>query len=251
MSDPHGHPARDDDGGASPGDEPLVETTADGSLTLRDVRLDQTYHSGHGALAEARHVFLDGSGAHERLASGRATRVLEVGLGTGLNLLLTADAAVTAGAELHYRALDTRLPSAALLRALDHGRHLVHPDLAASWLALRGTSLARHGIVSLTLARGVQLDVSLGDATRARTLEEPGWAHAIYHDAFSPDAAPGLWSERFLARLAHALAPGGVLVTYSVKGEVRRRLAALGLHVEKAPGPPGGKREMLRAVRPI
>jgi len=46
------------------------------------------------------------------------------------------------------------------------------------------------------------------------------------------------------------LAPGGYLVTYSAKGEVKRNLIAAGFDLEKLPGPPG-KREMLRARKPL
>jgi len=44
--------------------------------------------------------------------------------------------------------------------------------------------------------------------------------------------------------------PGAVLVTYSSKGQVRRNMAAAGFSVEKLPGPKG-KREILRALRPV
>lgn len=231
-----------------------LERTADGSLTLRDARVGQTYGSGHGALAEARHVFLHGSGAAARLAAGRATRVLEVGLGTGLNFLVTADAAVTAGAELDYRALESRLPPAELLERLEYQRGLSRPEICYAWIAgrraLGDAAPTRWTQPRGTLAPGVALEVVFGDATAAdAAIAEPGWADGIYHDAFSPDAAPGLWSEEFLRRLTRCLAPGGVLVTYSVKGLVRRRLAALGLRVEKRPGPKHGKREMLHAMR--
>lgn len=237
---------------SSPGDAPRIERTADGSLTLHHPGADQTYGSGHGALSEARHVYLAGSGVAARLAAGRATRVLEVGLGTGLNLLVTADAAVAAGAELDYHALETLPPPAETLRSLAYQRHLAHPELAEAWISMRATldDDAPPALLRGALAPGVRLEARLGDATARPSLADPGWADAIYHDAFSPDAAPELWSEAFLARLVEALAPGGTLVSYSVKGVVRRRLAALGLHVEKPPGPPGGKREMLRAVRP-
>ena len=84
----------------------------------------------------------------------------------------------------------------------------------------------------------------------ARHAALPVSAHAVYHDAFSPDVNAELWESTFLGRLFGALAPGGSLVSYTVKGVVRRRLAALGFEVSKAPGPPGGKREMLVARRP-
>jgi tRNA U34 5-methylaminomethyl-2-thiouridine-forming methyltransferase MnmC len=241
-----------------------VRTTADGSRTLFDVEAGQTLHSEHGAVREARHVYLEASGVAARLARGRPTRVLEVGLGAGLNLLISADAAVAGGAELRYRALDRRLPSAEEVATLDLGRALGDPGLASRWhellRELRGQREDGAGpVVHGTLAPGVALELALGEATAgpdaapseaAAALLQAGWAHAVYHDAFSPAATPELWSDVFLGACARCLAPGGVWVSYSVAGAVRRRLAGHGLRAEKRPGPPGGKREMLRAVRP-
>jgi tRNA U34 5-methylaminomethyl-2-thiouridine-forming methyltransferase MnmC len=241
-----------------------VRTTADGSRTLFDVDAGQTLHSEHGAASEARHVFLEASGASARLARGRPTRVLEVGLGVGLNLLVSADAARAGGTELHYRALDLRLPAPEEVAALELGRTVRDPDLASRWRELLeqlrgGRDGGTDAILRGTLAPGVRLELALGEATAgpdaapseaAAALLEPGWAHAVYHDAFSPAATPELWSDAFLGACARCLAPGGTWVSYSVAGAVRRRLAGHGLRPEKLPGPPGGKREMLRAVRP-
>ena len=73
-------------------------------------------------------------------------------------------------------------------------------------------------------------------------------ADVVYFDAFSPEKQPELWSEALFCRLRQALRPGAVLTTYCAKGEVRRRLQRAGFLVERLPGPPGGKREILRAT---
>lgn len=236
-----------------------IRETADGSRTLYDPAAGQTLHSERGALAEARHVYLEASGVAARLAEGRATRVVEIGLGVGLNLLVTAEAALAGGAPLHVRALDLRLPSPEAVAAMGFER-IVAPDLADAWATLLGKlRVDDAGLATATLAPGVRLELALGDAATgpdggpsagATRLLEPGWAHAVYHDAFSPSATPELWSDAFLAACARALAPSGAWVSYTVAGVVRRRLEAHGLEPEKLPGPPGGKREMLRAVRP-
>jgi tRNA U34 5-methylaminomethyl-2-thiouridine-forming methyltransferase MnmC len=256
---------RDDQGSS----EPEVRITADGSRTLYDPAVGQTLHSSLGALAEARHVYLEASGVAARLAEGRATRVVEVGLGVGLNLLITAEAAVAGGAQLHVRALDLRLPSAPAVAAMGFDR-VVDRELADAWATrldeLRGAQardpgrLAATLVLGVALVPGVTLELALGGAAAgpqaapspaAARLLEPGWAHAVYHDAFSPSATPDLWSDAFLGACARCLAPGGAWVSYTVAGVVRRRLEAHGLEPEKLPGPPGGKREMLRAVRPV
>lgn len=255
----------DDERDPAPREAPRPRATADGSLTLYDPAFAQTYHSDRGAWAETVHVFLGASGVAERLAAGRPAHVVEVGLGTGLNLLATLDAALAGGAELHYRALELRPPPVAAVRALGYGRHLRRPELADAWLAVladldeHGRPGAVHRVPDALLPTGARLEVALGDATSdadgtpsaaAAAVLEPGWADAVYHDAFNPDASPALWSDAFLGACARALAPGGAWVSYSVAGAVRRRLAGHGLRVEKRPGPAGGKREMLTAVRP-
>ena len=251
-------------------------STGDGSRTLHSARFGQTLHSHHGAVTEARWVFLRGSGVEARLAAGDPARVLEVGFGTGLNFLVTADAARRHRTNLRYLGLERVLPTIDAVAALDLARHLAHPELARSlWDALDGLERQGRHVVQVgeggvaaggTSAPGegagaagkrepetarsatVRLDLWLGEAT---DVELPhGSYDAVYHDAFSPDVNPELWTADFLERLAMWLAPGGALVTYTVAGAVRRTLAGLGLEVEKRPGPPAGKREMLWARKP-
>jgi tRNA U34 5-methylaminomethyl-2-thiouridine-forming methyltransferase MnmC len=222
--------------------------TADGSLTLYSARYGEAMHSRYGAVSEAKWVFLQGAGVAARLSKRQATRVLEVGFGTGLTFFLTADEARRQGAKLEYTALEHTLLDAEVVRALDYGQHLAS-DVLAGYLSARATLPAQlePGRYTLDIPPGVILTLMLGDA---REAVWEGAFHAVYHDAFSPEVNPELWEEAFLARLTGALEPGGKLASYCVKGEVRRRLQALGLKVAKRPGPPGGKREVLVAIKP-
>ncbi len=217
------------------------EPTEDGSMTLRSERYGQTFHSRHGAVVESLHVFLEASGVGERLRQGQPTRVLEVGFGTGLNCWLAADLAAETGTQLEIVTLEQDLLPAEVVESLEYGQHMKHPQLLRRYLE-------QHPSQTVQLADHVSLTIMLG---RAEEMQLPvNWADAVWHDAFSPEANAELWSEEFMGRLERALVPGGVLVTYSVKGEVRRRLQQLGFTVSKRPGPPGGKREMLLAVSP-
>jgi len=226
-----------------------IRRTGDGSSTLYSERYGQTFHSLHGAVSESRHVFLTGSGVAGRLAAGQPSRVLEIGFGTGLNCWLTADAALAGGAELELISLEQAVLPAAVLRGLEFGSVLQQPQLLEEYLAFRESlpEVVPAGRFSVKLGPQVQLALLVGEATSQELPTD--WADAVYHDAFSPDANAELWTEEFLRQLQRALVPAGTLVTYSVKGEVRRRLQQLGFVVRKQPGPEGGKREMLVARR--
>jgi len=226
-----------------------VRTTADGSPTLYVPALDEHYHSRHGAAQESRHVFIE-AGLAPLLAAGLGNvaqpdcplRLLEVGLGTGLNALLTLAAARRAAVAVAYDGYETLpLPPAAVaalapqwadVPALRDAFAQLH---AAPW----GESLALTAIFSLTkhLAE-VQL----------ATLPA-GHYDLVYFDAFAPEKQPELWTENVFAKLYAAAAPGAVLVSYCAQGQFRRNLRAAGWLTEKLPGPPG-KREMTRARKP-
>jgi tRNA U34 5-methylaminomethyl-2-thiouridine-forming methyltransferase MnmC len=222
-------------------DDPYPLTTADGSRTLYSPRYRQSYASSRGAVSEARLVFLEHSGVAAQLAQGEAVRVLEVGFGSGLNFFVTAHACVEpSGSELHYSALEHTLLEAETVRQLGY-EAFVGDELLSAYLDWReiASELRRFAFESVTL------ELLLGEATQQAL--PVGSFHAIYHDAFSPEVNPELWSEDFLAKLVRALRPGGTLVSYCVQGAVRRRLRDQGLVVAKRPGPAGGKREVLVA----
>jgi tRNA U34 5-methylaminomethyl-2-thiouridine-forming methyltransferase MnmC len=77
---------------------------------------------------------------------------------------------------------------------------------------------------------------------------EKSFFDLVYFDAFAPDVQPELWSLKVFERIADAMKPKAILVTYSCKGVVKRALKTAGFSIEKLPGPPG-KREFLRATR--
>lgn len=228
-----------------------VVTTEDGSRTLHSPRYGQSFRSRAGAHTEARHVFVAGSGVAARLERGLATAVLEVGLGPATNLGLTAAVAWATRAPLRYVAIEREPLPPAAWRALDPASWMPAP-FAAAWV----------DALAAGIAPGERLRVAVGpvDATvwraeaaelaRTGALAEMGRVDAVYLDPFSPDVDPDGWRPEVLAALAGRLAPGGALVSYSVQGAVRRALAAAGLDVARVPGPTGGKREVLRAVRP-
>lgn len=230
-------------------------TTEDGSLTLWSERYQQTYGSLRGALREAQVVYLQPSGVSERFAhpgrrSDGSVRVLEIGFGTGLNFLVTADSAIKQRSPLEYVAVESRPLSAPCIAQLDYRKHLQCSSFYDSWLEGYGSNFLNEGhrlSVWDFEDFGVALKLHVVDATQ---FEFPGPGFdAIFLDAFSPKSNAELWTEEFLARLVGCLSPEGRLVTYSVAGSVRRSLTALGLTVKRIPGPRGWKRHTLTASR--
>ena len=228
--------------------------TDDGSRTLFCERTGQTYHSESGAASESSWVFVR-NGLSGFLAKGNSVRVLEIGLGTGLNLLLSVAAAQKAGAHLTYLACDTQFLSMEVLQQLD-AQFALEPtpeqtETHAHWLRWMETA-AESGLDETSQSHsGCDVHLFRADAqdwvNRVRATEPA--VDVVYLDAFSPEACPELWAEPFLASLGLCLRSGGKLVTYCVKSEIQRRLRNVGFDVQKSPGPAGGKREVLIATR--
>jgi tRNA U34 5-methylaminomethyl-2-thiouridine-forming methyltransferase MnmC len=214
------------------------ERTADGSLTLRSAALGEQYHSVHGAVQESTHVFIKQGLEH---AGAAHVDVLEVGLGTGLNLLLTWIRCLEGKCTVGYTALEPFPLAAEQLTALDHCNELAWPGLHEPFMermtAQRDdTWEPLGGLTFRKLAAPVQ------------HFAEEAVADVIYFDAFGPPTQPEMWTLDVFQRMYNALRLGGVLVTYCAKGEVRRTMQAAGFAVERLPGPPG-KREMLRGKK--
>ena len=70
----------------------------------------------------------------------------------------------------------------------------------------------------------------------------------VYFDAFAPEKQPELWKPELLKNIHESMAIGGIWVSYTSKGNVKRDLISVGFKVKRLPGPPG-KREMIRAIK--
>jgi tRNA U34 5-methylaminomethyl-2-thiouridine-forming methyltransferase MnmC len=221
---------------------PDIRPTSDGSPTLFSPLYQAAFHSVHGALRESLHVFID-SGLHHVLRAKPTgpVRVFEMGLGTGLNAWLTTLAAEKWHRELSYTAMEKHPLPTGLAESLDYPG-IFRPEARHSFLAIHEApwnEWARTGDTFLLYKQEADL----------MDTDPPDDLDLVYYDAFGPETQPELWSENLLGRICACLRPGGVLVTYCAKGQVRRNLQAHGMLVERLPGPPG-KREMLRASRP-
>ncbi|HWD87662.1 MAG TPA: tRNA (5-methylaminomethyl-2-thiouridine)(34)-methyltransferase MnmD [Mucilaginibacter sp.] len=216
-------------------------TTGDGSKTIYNSEVGENYHSRHGALQESRHVFLS-SGLEYFLRNKDITEVsiLEVGFGTGLNFLLSAEYCRGKNIHLNYTGIEAYPLSPEMIAQTGYEQYIERD----TW----------EGFITnypVSLTNPVQIDAfcqlqtaycKLSDFKTDRQYD------LIYFDAFASVRQPEMWTGEAISHTVNFLKPGGVFVTYAITGDLKRTMKSLGLNVEKAPGAPG-KREMLRAMR--
>ena len=227
---------------------PLVpaEPAAAGDGTPYSALYDDVYHTAHGGLAQARHVFLAGNDLPSRWLGGERFTILESGFGLGLNFLATWQAwrESQARGRLHFISVEKhpfRRDDLAVLLA-------AYPDLAElsasmleQWPPLSPDFHRLHfdgGRVTLTLL--------LGDAS-SLLRQLVAQADAVFLDGFAPAKNPEMWSPSLLAIITRLCRPGATLATWSVAGDLRHALENLGWTLERRPGF-ATKREMLCAT---
>ncbi|MCW5519239.1 tRNA (5-methylaminomethyl-2-thiouridine)(34)-methyltransferase MnmD [Aureitalea sp. L0-47] len=215
--------------------------TGDGSITIHLPEWNEQYHSKHGAIAEAKHVFLEAGLDHcLKHFPNQSLNILEIGFGTGLNAFLTLLETQTIGISVVYTGVE------AYPVAMEEVDKLNYTELVPGATELFGRMHELHWEQPCDLTSEFQL---LKQKKFFSEINEIDSYHLVYFDAFGPRVQPELWTEDIFRKMFIALKAGGVLVTYSAKGSVRRAMQAVGFEVERLPGPPG-KREMLRAVKP-
>ena len=218
-----------------------IITTSDGSKTIQIEGWNEQYHSIHGALQEAKHVYINAGLKTflERQPKQNALTVLEIGLGTGLNALLTALESLNISQEICYHGIEAYPVEAEELQALEY-HTLIGSDPSIFQNIHNCSWHETHKI--LPHFSIVKRQAFFSDIAEVNAFD------VIYFDAFGPRVQPDLWIESIFKKMYEALRPNGILVTYCAKGSVRRCMQAVGFEVERLPGPPG-KREMLRAIK--
>ena len=213
-----------------------IITTNDGSHTLLVPELNEQYHSIHGAIKEAEHVFLK-MGLDEFVRSNRVSvNVFEVGFGTGLNALLSAQWATSKQKKLAYTSIEKFPVSKKEFQQLNYG-NIVH----GSEIYTKITDAKWNDFTTISNAfklRKLKLDL------RKDTL--PNGFDVVFFDAFAPNKQPELWDTLVFEKIYKIMRKNGLMVTYCCQGQAKRNMISAGFEVEKVPGPPG-KREMLRA----
>jgi len=220
----------------------IIETK-DGSHSLLNETLNETYHSTHGAIQESLHIFIqNGIAFFVNKNNGEDVTIFEVGFGTGLNALLALKFATENKIKINYHSIETFPIDATVVCQLNYPDLISFPD-SKDWFqkihsGAWGESAAINAFFSIKKTKQSIHEIKLP----VETFE------IIFFDAFAPAKQPDMWEFPVLEKVTQALKPSGVLVTYCAKGQLKRDLKSLGLEVETLPGPPG-KREMVRGLK--
>lgn len=220
----------------------IIEQTADGYDTLYLPGIDERYHSAKGACSESMHVFIAMGFNH---CTSQSPKVIEFGFGTGLNALLTANEANKQGKKTTYIALELHPLPGNIISALNYTSHM-DAGQASTFAKMHEAEWGK----PVEIAPCFTIEKIKCDFTESSQWKTKGPFDVVYFDAFAPEKQPEAWSSQLLGEIAESMASGASFVTYCAKGARRRCLQDIGLTVERLPGPPNGKREIIRATRP-
>lgn len=220
--------------------EKEIIKTADGSMTLHIPKWNEQYHSKHGAIQEAKYVFIkQGLEYIEEEQAKKEAAVLEIGFGTGLNALLTYTYAIDRNMLIDYTGIEAYPLEVSVVNDLNYPERIGVEK--KYFTQLHETPWGER--VNLEANFKLLKQKMFFQDIKAKEVFD-----LIYFDAFGSRVQPELWEEEIFEIMYNALKENGVLVTYAAKGAVRRAMEKLGFQVERLPGPPG-KREMLRAIK--
>lgn len=220
-----------------------IQLTSDGTHTIHSEKFDVPYHSVHGALQETMHVFIDaGLNYFLDARNSSSCRILEIGFGTGLNVLATISESRKRSLSIEFQTIEAYPISLDTVADLNYAEHIA--SISQDDIDLLHSS---------HWSEKVSIDPSFSIIKHLRTIEEfksEDLFDIIYFDAFAPTAQPELWTPEILQKMYSLLDDYGILVTYCAKGQFKRDLRSVGFEMQSIPGPPR-KREMTRAIKSI
>nr|WP_315166476.1 tRNA (5-methylaminomethyl-2-thiouridine)(34)-methyltransferase MnmD [uncultured Flavobacterium sp.] len=212
--------------------------TLDGSTTIHLKEWDECYHSKHGAIQEAQHVFIKNGLA---LFENKSVSILEIGFGTGLNAFITFLESKKLQQSIDYVGVEAYPVSADEVLSMNYVAELNAETESEIFKKMHESNWDEQVKLSenFVLTKRKQFFDAIDDIEKF---------DLIYFDAFGYRVQPELWSTTIFQKMYNALKPQGKLVTYAARGVVKRSMIEVGFTVEKLAGPPG-KREMFRASK--
>lgn len=217
-----------------------LKITDDGSHTLYNSEIEETYHSSFGAIQESMHVFIKNG---LELCKKKSIRIFEVGFGTGLNALLAYYYSIKHNITIHYKSIEIFPLDEKLYDKLNYPTLLCDNDSEKVFRKIHSCQWNQEIKISDNFSiEKVETDL--------RKYNHNSFYDVVFFDAFSPEKQPEMWTESIFNDIFNHCNADAILTTYCAKGFVRRTLQSAGFKVERLSGPPG-KREMLRAQKLI
>jgi len=218
----------------------ILTKTADGSNTLFNETIGEHYHSAHGALQESKHVFVNAGLDFALSRNNGSVSVLEVGFGTGLNFILSADHCEKNNAKLSYTGIEAFPLSLDVIAQTGYEKY-VPTNIWGNFINNYEPALQQQK----TLSPYCELEIV---TTTLANFKNKNEFDVLYYDAFSVQHQPEMWTNEIIAHACSFVKPEGIFVSYAITGNLKRAVKSCGFEIEKLPGAPG-KREMLRAIK--
>lgn len=210
--------------------------TEDGSSSIYIEEMDEHYHSTHGAIQEAKHVFIvNGLGRVKK----DKVKIFELGFGTGLNAFLTL--IYGSDKNIDYDSIEAFPIETELIQGLNYIDEIGEEFESA----FKKIHSAKWEIPS-DVTNSFQLRKIHSKIQDYKITKD--YYDVIFFDAFGPRAQSEMWDINVLRDMYNGLMAGGELVTYCAQGQFKRDLKSLGFEVIPLPGPPG-KREMTVGIK--
>jgi tRNA U34 5-methylaminomethyl-2-thiouridine-forming methyltransferase MnmC len=208
--------------------------TLDGSTTIHLLDWDECYHSKHGAIQEAYHVFIKNGLS---LVEEKKISILEIGFGTGLNAFITLLEAQKNNLNIDYTGVEAYPVSKDEALEMNFLEELKAKEFEFDYQKMHDCSWEEKHIFNpnFSLTKRKQF---------FQDIQDKNAFNLIYFDAFGYRVQPELWSTEIFKNMFEALKDNGILVTYAARGVVKRSMQEVGFIVKKVAGPPG-KREMM------
>lgn len=198
----------------------------------------ETYHSRHGAIQEAKHVFIKNG---LLLIKEKPVSILEIGFGTGLNAFITFLEAKKKHQYIDYVGVEAYPVLKEEVKALNYVSQLDANENDKEFQLMHSCEWGEKNEISDTFSLTKRKQFF-------NEIDDKNSFDLIYFDAFGFQYQPELWSVEIFSKMYQALKPNGILVTYACRSSIKKAMQEAGFLTEKLQGPPG-KREMLRAVK--
>ena len=228
-------------------ENPQLQLTKDGSHTLFNAQINESYHSTNGALQESLHVFIE-AGLKAQLEKNVNNRIqiLELGFGTGLNAILSYIECNKQQVDCDYTGIEAFPLDLPLIEQLNY-TDWMNEDEKDKFNQIHTSEWNKKNDLNTQISLQ-KFHSKIEDIAKHPLSKMTNHFDLVYMDAFDPAKQPELWTIDIFTTLYQIMKDGASLVTYSSKGDVKRAMRAAGFKVERLPGPIG-KRHMLRGKK--